>query len=282
MCRLFGFRSVIKSQVHQSLILAENALKVQGQDHPDGWGVGYYVARSPHVIKSSNAVMNDSIFQKISGVVSSETVLAHIRKATSGELNILNTHPFQHGNWVFAHNGNIKRFSGHREKLLQLCSKDLRNFILGNTDSELLFYLLLSKLSKYVDLHLECKFSFHLVQAAKDMIRDVLSVVGPISDYKKEGDKGTYISFIITNGKLMLAFQGGKELLFSTYKTRCLDRDHCQFLSPTCESPSQSGFVNHLIISSEKLSGESIWFPIGENHFLGVDEQMQLIKDQFV
>ena len=41
MCRLFGFRSVIPSQVHQSLVGAENALMLQSDRHPDGWGVAW-------------------------------------------------------------------------------------------------------------------------------------------------------------------------------------------------------------------------------------------------
>ena len=39
MCRLFGFRSVIKSQMHRSLVSADNALVRQSEQHPDGWGV---------------------------------------------------------------------------------------------------------------------------------------------------------------------------------------------------------------------------------------------------
>ena len=34
MCRLFGFKSIIKSKVHSSLLHAENALGIQSVDHP--------------------------------------------------------------------------------------------------------------------------------------------------------------------------------------------------------------------------------------------------------
>ena len=52
MCRLFGFRSVIPSQVHRSLLSADNALGTQSSQHPDGWGVAFYVDGSPHLTKS--------------------------------------------------------------------------------------------------------------------------------------------------------------------------------------------------------------------------------------
>ena len=107
MCRIFGFRSVLMSKVHSSLVSAENALMGQSRRHPDGWGLVYYISDSPHVVKSTNTAESDELFHHLSGVVTSQTVLAHIRKATHGKLSILNTHPFQYGKWTFAHNGNV-------------------------------------------------------------------------------------------------------------------------------------------------------------------------------
>ena len=43
--------------------------------------------------------------------IKSENVIAHIRKATQGEVNLANTHPFMREMWgrywIFAHNGNL-------------------------------------------------------------------------------------------------------------------------------------------------------------------------------
>ncbi|MGB1701181.1 MAG: class II glutamine amidotransferase, partial [Nannocystaceae bacterium] len=105
MCRLFGFRSVMESQVHSSLVSAENALVNQSERHPDGWGVAYYVAGAPHLLRSVQTAVNDRMFQHVSGIVTSQTVLAHLRKATQGQLSVIDTHPFQYGAWAFAHNG---------------------------------------------------------------------------------------------------------------------------------------------------------------------------------
>ena len=146
MCRLFGFRSILKSKVHRrfvnlpgyifsfccslqnihcthtqnmlslrSLIAAENSIALQSARHQDGWGLAYYINRIPHMVKSSKPANSDTIFTRVSGVVASETVLAHIRQATTGDSNTLNSHPFQHGNWVFAHNGQINDFPLHKQ-----------------------------------------------------------------------------------------------------------------------------------------------------------------------
>src|SRR5690606_14922628 len=84
-----------------------------------------------------------------SGVVSSETVLAHVRKATQGKNTVLNCHPFQYGRWTFAHNGDIPNFAEHRSKLLDYVSPALRRFVLGDTDSEVVFFILLSHMSRH-------------------------------------------------------------------------------------------------------------------------------------
>ena len=64
MCRLFGFRSVIHSQVHQSLVRADNALMLQSSSHPDGWGVAWYLEGVPHVLRSLNRAIDCKLFKK--------------------------------------------------------------------------------------------------------------------------------------------------------------------------------------------------------------------------
>lgn len=276
MCRLFGFRSVILSQVHTSLVEADNALQGQGTSHPDGWGVSYYVQGSPHIVKSSTSALGDSIFRKVSGVVSSNTVVAHIRKATHGELNILNTHPFQYGNWVFAHNGNIKNFNTHKSEILNHISPPLRRFILGSTDSEVLFYFLLSHIGKEVDLSKKnCPVNI-LADASREALKTLVNIIGPYSKDPNMGEAETYLTFILTNGHTMLSYQGGKELYYSTYKKRCPDRDVCPSFDKVCEAPANNGPINHLIFSSEPLSGENIWIEMTPGQMIGVDADMKL------
>lgn len=277
MCRLFGFRSVINSQVHKSLLSADNALIQQSQAHPDGWGVAYYVAGAPHVIKSAATAVNDSLFQRVSGVVSSQTVLAHIRLATLGEIDTLNTHPFQFGRWVFAHNGNIKEFENYREVLKDEVAPSLRRFILGNTDSEILFYLLLTELQRDDDLTHVGREINDVADAIRRTIARVTQIVGPFHP-EDAAPTETYLSFILTNGEMMLAHQGGKRIFYSTYKKRCSERDTCPSFSPVCESPRESGKVNHMIFSSEPLSGENIWEKMSPGEILGVDWKMNLVR----
>lgn len=276
MCRLFGFRSVILSQVHSSLLSAENALAGQSHKHPDGWGVAYYVHETPHLVKSASTAINDTLFTKVSGVVSSNTVLAHLRKATLGEMNILNTHPFQFGPWVFAHNGNIKDFENKKDLIMQEIPASLKRFILGRTDSEVIFFYILTAIEREIGLGLKNYKIDILTKVVQEAINDLIKIIGPYSKVDDAGETETYLSFILTNGTTMLAHHGGKNMFYSTYKNKCMDRDNCPSFSPECENATSSGFVNHLIFSSEPLNGDNIWIPLKLGQIIGVDKKMKI------
>ncbi|HEX3774175.1 MAG TPA: class II glutamine amidotransferase [Polyangiaceae bacterium] len=272
MCRLFGFRSVIPSQVHRSLLAAENALGVQSNEHPDGWGVAFYVDGAPHVTRSPTTALGDSLFHRLSGVVSSEAVLAHVRKATQGQRTVFNCHPFQHGRWVFAHNGDIPNFEQKREALVAQVSARFRRFILGDTDSEVLFFLFLTALEAFGPLA-----ASHDFDSISGALRDAVNRTRALSD--ADGTRAL-LTFVVTNGESLVAAQGGKELYFSTYKTRCSDRGTCPSLSGACEAPTVSGRVNHFIVSSEPLHGENVWEPLAAGDVIGVDERMQVRRSR--
>ncbi len=268
MCRLFGFRSVIASQVHRSLVGADNALGAQSEFHPDGWGVAYYVDGAPHVTRAAKMAGSDVLFQRLSGVVASETVLAHVRKATQGANNVLNCHPFQHGRWTFAHNGDVPDFAEKRDAFLAHVAPRYRRFILGDTDSEVLFALFLTHLQFYGDL------SGRL--ALSDVASALQKTVALAKSIGDTPEKPALLTFMVTDGKTMAAVRTGKELYFSTYKSRCADRESCPSLAPECEAPSVTGHVNHLLFSSEPIEGENVWIPLEEGEVVGVDWRMQL------
>lgn len=278
MCRIFGFRSVIQSQVHRSLVSADNALLQQSDRHPDGWGVAYYNAGAPHVIKAVSSAQVDHLFRRVSGLVSSETVLAHLRKATNGELSIINTHPFQYGQWVFVHNGNIKGFAGIRDKLVNRVPPILRRFILGDTDSEVMFYLLLGHMAKRCELNRAGFPLDGLLEAVRDTVQEIVELAGEICERDDGPPTENFLTCAITNGATLVAYQGGKELHYSTWKTRCPDRDVCPSFRPECEAATESGFVNHLLVSSEPLMGENVWNRLDPHDVVGVDWRMQLTK----
>lgn len=276
MCRLFGFRSVIRSQVHHSLLDADNALGVQSEAHPDGWGVAYYIGGAPHLIKSSATALSDQLFHRVSGIVAAETVVAHIRNATQGEMTPINAHPFQYGRWIFAHNGNLKDFPQHREALLSRIPPELRRYVLGTTDSEVLFYLLLGHVAERGDLHDRELPMRALMDAVEDTVAEVQSIVGPLNPDDSAPPTETFLTFVITNERLLLAHQGGKRLYWSTWKHKCPERDVCPSFGASCEAATRTGFVNHLVVTSEPLHGQNVWLQMEPGEIVAVDGRMRL------
>lgn len=281
MCRLFGFRSVINSAVHSSLVQTENALSLQSVKHPDGWGVAYYREGIPHVIKSIQMAVDDHIFHKVSGVVSSQTVIAHLRKATQGNLSILNSHPFQYGKWIFAHNGNLKNFDQYKTSLLEYIDPELRRFILGTTDSEVIFYLLLTLLKKKNLLSKTNPKIEDLKEVTELLCEIITSHSGPLYRGIDNNPTENHLTFVLTSGEFMVALQGGQSLKYSTYKTACSENKSCSYYAPACESAVQNlQPVNHLIFSSEDLQGENVWQSMKHGELVGVDENMKFFKFQ--
>src|SRR5207302_1826328 len=150
MCRLFGCRTAAPGGVAHEILHGANALRVQSREHPDGWGLGWHVGRVPQVVRSLSPAHGDEDFEEVSSYVSASTILAHIRKASVGRVALENTHPFEWGPWLFAHNGTVPRWSQCRAAVEAEIDPPLRLKLRGETDSERCFLLFLTRLSRQV------------------------------------------------------------------------------------------------------------------------------------
>jgi glutamine amidotransferase len=190
---------------------------------------------------------------------------------------MVNCHPFQYGNWIFAHNGQIPKFGDDdgelRAAMLDDISPDLRRFVLGDTDSEVLFYLLLSHMAERTDPAEGSPSVDLLVEAVEKTVDDVHEITGE-NCYQSTTKEQLYLSFLLTDGRAMVGHHGGKQLYYSTHKTSCPERDECPSFSKVCEMAVDSGKVNHMIFSSEPLSGDNVWQPMGEGQIVAVDRGM--------
>ena len=150
MCRLYALRANEPTRVECSLVRAQNALMLQsagdaeGLVHGHGWGVADYKDGSPLIEKQVWAAYDGEHFAKKAARVYGHTVVAHVRRATVGVPSIENTHPFVYGRWIFVHNGTVPNFLKVRDRMIEEVDPLLRNDIRGTTDSEHIFYYILS------------------------------------------------------------------------------------------------------------------------------------------
>jgi predicted glutamine amidotransferase len=120
------------------LLEAPDSLSAQSRREPDGTGLGWFDAHgAAHVSKQPIAAYGDAEFGREARRLSSRTFLAHIRFASTGALDLRNTHPFEQHGRLFAHNGVIEDLPA-----LDAHLGDDRRLVKGDTDSERFFALI--------------------------------------------------------------------------------------------------------------------------------------------
>lgn len=116
----------------------------QTDEHKDGWGIAFFEGKGVRHFVDHQPAISSPIAQLIKQYpIKSKNVIAHIRKATQGEVMLENCHPFVREywgqQWVFAHNGDLKEFyptlDGHFHPV-------------GTTDSERAFCFLMQELAR--------------------------------------------------------------------------------------------------------------------------------------
>ena len=134
------------SLILQSYRSEERAEPLNG----DGFGVGWYqpeLEERPGLFRSVSPAWNDQNLASLARVVSSPCVLAHVRAATKGmEVSESNCHPFQHGRYLFMHNGSVGSFDEVRRAILQELTDPAFELVRGSTDTEHLFALFVDEL----------------------------------------------------------------------------------------------------------------------------------------
>ncbi len=254
MCRLFASRSRDPGTVTHELFHGANALRVQSREHPDGWGVGWYENGLPRVVRSLTPAHGDADFEKLSHFVSAQTVLAHVRKASIGKVAAENTHPFQRGPWLFAHNGTLPEWERVRGPLEALIDPSLRAGLRGETDSERCFFLFLSRLRRH------CEPDRADADSAAAAMAETVALVRELAE---QGEKRSSTTFLATDGRLLLACRRGRTLFLC---------------SP---SPDPDGRCGYVAVASEDPGepppgGRRAWRLLPEEALVAVDERMRL------
>lgn len=143
MCQLLGMNCNVPTDICFSF----TGFQARGgltDVHSDGWGIAFFEGRGVRLFLDPAPSFSSPIAELVRGYpIKSKNVIAHIRKATQGDVKLENTHPFQRElwgeYWVFAHNGNLKNFSPTLDG----------SFIpVGSTDSEKAFCYLLTRMKR--------------------------------------------------------------------------------------------------------------------------------------
>ena len=141
MCQLLG----MNCNTPTDIVFSFEGFRLRGgltDSHADGFGIAFFEGKGVRLYHDDAPSASSPVADLIKTYqIKSKNVIAHIRKATQGEVSLSNTHPFMRElwgeYWVFAHNGNLKHFQPADGQYYRP---------VGNTDSEKAFCYILEQL----------------------------------------------------------------------------------------------------------------------------------------
>ena len=183
MCQLLGMNCNVPTDVVFSFTgFAERGGRTD--HHADGWGIAFFEGAGLRHFVDHQPACESPVAELIRRYpIKSRNVIAHIRKATQGEVSLENCHPFVRElwgrYWVFAHNGDLKDFHPRLHGSFKP---------VGTTDSERAFCWLMQELSK----------SHAGVPSVKELTLTLRELTPQISRH------GTF-NFMLSNGQALWA-----------------------------------------------------------------------------
>ncbi|MEK8051584.1 class II glutamine amidotransferase [Ideonella sp. DXS22W] len=140
MCQLMGMNANTPTDVMFSFA----GLATRATEHKDGFGIAFFEDKGVRLFVDPESALHSPVADLVKRYpIKSSHVIAHIRKATQGQVRLQNTHPFVRElwgrYWVFAHNGDLKDFNPRLHGSFRP---------VGDTDSERAFCWLMQELAK--------------------------------------------------------------------------------------------------------------------------------------
>jgi len=184
MCQLLGMNCNTPTDICFSF----TGFRVRGgltDVHQDGWGIAFFEGKGVRQFLDPLPSAHSPIADLVRNYpIQSKNVIAHIRKATQGEVALVNTHPFMRelwgSYWIFAHNGNIPDFQPELDG----------SFLpAGSTDSEKIFCWIMQEFRK--------KFGAK-APSSYDVFEELSLIANDL------GGHGEF-NFLLSNGEVLFA-----------------------------------------------------------------------------
>ena len=222
---------------------------------------------TPVIARGLGAAHSAPEFERVSSLLTARAVIAHVRLASVGKVGLPNAHPFSHGAWTFAHNGTLREFDRHRAAVEACIAPQLRERLVGDTDSERCFYLFLSHLFA----RLPSEDAPAPLRTVASALVQTVNQVASITDV--EGSPPSSMNFMVCDGKLLVATRRQRTLYASVGPRR--RKADAPGLPPNGVTVSQ------VMLASEELSLDSHWHPVKEDSVVGVDETLRVFSWPF-
>lgn len=252
------------SIIMQSLHARESSIPTNG----DGFGLGWYtptINSEPGLFTSVFPAWNDQNLLHLTSKIISPCFFAHVRAASSGGVSTYNCHPFIYQQWMLMHNGEISDFLAVKRHIRHLLDDEIYNWIKGETDSEHLFALFIQK-AKGQDLS--------EMTTVVRIMRETLQQVNELVDTYSKEPNHSYFNICLSDGKRLISCRYCNHPDDTPESLHYIKTESLQSNKHRRHKPTNTSFV---LISSEKLNSfHKDWFDVPVNHFLLVDENLQI------
>ncbi|KAJ1817491.1 glutamine amidotransferase subunit [Coemansia sp. RSA 2599] len=166
----------------------------------DGFGIGWYdEPRTKGCIFTSTLPAWSNInLQRLAEKIKSGLVFAHVRATTGGTATSeSNCHPWQYGNLMWMHNGNIGGFDRIKRKMQNFLREEIYLSVQGTTDSEHAFAVFLNMLQDPLGRQ---EFSYDELRQA------MLATIEQINQWLGEAGvtETSLLNFAVTDGQTVV------------------------------------------------------------------------------
>jgi len=255
MCRMVAYLGGPEVTLSSLVLEPEHSLLVQsyapkemlsGVVNADGFGVGWYVSQideEPAVYRSDGPLWSDRSFAGISPKIQARGVFAAIRSATLGlPVEESGVPPFASGPFMFMHNGAIEDFRHTAMRPLRdALSNESYAGLLGTTDSETIFAVLLDRLKEDPG---------DLAGAAVETVRYVSKICAGLG----------------VQATLNIGVTDGETMAFTRYSSE--GPDNSLYFVEDGEA-----FPGAVVAASERLDGNAGWMEVPDRRLLVVDHE---------
>ncbi len=254
------------SLVNQSVSARELEEPLNG----DGFGIGWYVREvnnEPVTFVSVHPAWSNRNLRNLAPKIRTDCFVAHVRAASVGEVSESNCHPFQYRNLLMMHNGGVEQFPKIKRKMREPLSDELYNWIKGQTDSEHVFAWLLNDLfrnHKTINSDAVVDAFEHTFTALKQMMESA-GITEP-----------AYLNMVVTNGLFLVGTRYVTHpvedplTLYHSEGSRYVVEDGVTRM----EAPEDDDHA--VLVVSEKLSEDPAWTLIPPNHFVIVENSLNV------
>lgn len=254
MCRLLGVASSEPTDFRICLRESPRSLAALSREHRDGWGIAVFGGDTGwHIEKGVACAGEDERFHRLAGGSRGDVFIAHVRQKTVGETSLANTHPFHRGRWVFAHNGTVKDVAWLRAHTAPERAAEVR----GETDSELLFAWLLTRLDEAGVAHAPAN-------------QETDRVIGKAARSGRERAHFGAFNFLLSDGVTLYAHRFGRTMHLlergphDAVRTRRTSHDGTIVETPWSQRRTA------ILIASEKMTHEP-WHEVEDGTLLRVE-----------